>query len=104
MATAAGGEVCRVHRWALNVQGCSKHNKATCALVNKHARICYAKLRDHAPLDEAAARLPKKTKPAELRHARLIAPDPFTHTSYHLATGLIDHHGQPGSSHTALRR
>jgi transposase len=62
MATAAEGEVCRVHRWVLNVQGCSKHSKATCALANKHPRICYAKLRDHAPLDEAATRLTKKYK------------------------------------------
>ena len=35
------------------------HNKATCALTNKLARICYATLRDHAPFDEAA-RLSRK--------------------------------------------
>lgn len=46
-------------RWALEVQGRSNHNKATCALANKLARICYATLRDHAPFDEAA-RLNKK--------------------------------------------
>ena len=27
----------------------SNHNKATCALANKLARICYAALRDQAP-------------------------------------------------------
>ena len=41
------------------MQGRSNHNKATCALANKLARICYATLRDHAPFDEAA-RLNKK--------------------------------------------
>ena len=41
------------------MQGRSNHNKATCALANKLARICYATLRDHAPFDEAA-RLTKK--------------------------------------------
>lgn len=32
--------------WALGVQSRSNHNKATCALANKLARICYACLRD----------------------------------------------------------
>jgi transposase len=32
--------------WALNVQGRTHHNRATCALANKMARICYAVLRD----------------------------------------------------------
>jgi hypothetical protein len=41
------------------VQGRSNHNKATCALANKLARICYATLRDHKPFDEAA-RLSRK--------------------------------------------
>ena len=30
------------------------HNKATCALTNKLARICYATLRDKAPYGEPA--------------------------------------------------
>lgn len=35
--------------WAVAVQSRSNHNKATCALANKLARICYAALRDQAP-------------------------------------------------------
>lgn len=50
----AGKEVCGIRRWALDVQGRSNHNKATCAPANKLARICFATLRDHAPFDEAA--------------------------------------------------
>ncbi|MCH2222171.1 MAG: IS110 family transposase [Aquabacterium sp.] len=59
VAECAGKDVCGIRRWALDVQGRSNHNKATCALANKLARICYATLRDHAPFDEAA-RLTKK--------------------------------------------
>ncbi|MFO1376807.1 MAG: hypothetical protein U1F14_07375 [Steroidobacteraceae bacterium] len=36
----------------------ANHNKATCALANKLARICFATLRDHAPYGAAPA--PKK--------------------------------------------
>ena len=39
--------------WALQVQGRS-NNKATCALANMLARICYAMYRDYRPFDEAA--------------------------------------------------
>jgi len=35
--------------WAITVQDRTHHNKATCALANKLARICYAVLRDHTP-------------------------------------------------------
>jgi transposase len=59
VAEATGKEVCGIRRWALQVQSRSNHNKATCALANKLARICYATLRDHTPFDEAA-RLSKK--------------------------------------------
>ncbi|MFC7409211.1 transposase [Hydrogenophaga atypica] len=59
VADGAGREVCGIRRWALDVQGRSNHNKATCALANKLARICFATLRDHTPFDEAA-RLSKK--------------------------------------------
>lgn len=59
VAETAGKQVCGIRRWALQVQGRSNHNKATCALANKLARICYATLRDHVPFDEAA-RLSKK--------------------------------------------
>ncbi len=50
-----------VRQWALQVQARSNHNKATCALANKLARICYATLRDHAAFDERAA-LARKTQ------------------------------------------
>lgn len=59
VAEGAGKDVCGIRRWALDVQGRSNHNKATCALANKLARICYATLRDHAPFDETV-RLSKK--------------------------------------------
>ena len=49
-----GKDVCDIRRWALHVQGRSNYNKATCALANKLARICYATLCDLAPFDEAA--------------------------------------------------
>ena len=54
VAQGAGKEIQGVRRWALEVQGRSNHNKATCALANKLARICYATLRDHKLFDEAA--------------------------------------------------
>ena len=38
--------------WALAVQARSNHNKATCALANKLARICYATLRDATPFEK----------------------------------------------------
>ena len=40
-ACTKGREVQGVRRWALQVQARSNHNKATCALANKLARICY---------------------------------------------------------------
>lgn len=54
-ATAArskGQELAGIRRWALEVQGRSNHNKATCALANKLARICFATLRDKQVFDE----------------------------------------------------
>jgi len=39
--------------WALTLQARSNHNKATCALANKLARICFATLRDSAPYGAA---------------------------------------------------
>jgi transposase len=35
-----------LRRWSLELQRRSNHNKATCALANKIARICFATLRD----------------------------------------------------------
>jgi transposase len=51
-ARSKGRQVSGVRRWALEVQSRSNHNKATCALANKLARICYATLRDKERFDE----------------------------------------------------
>lgn len=48
VAQRQGRTVDALRRWALDVQGRAHHNRATCALANKMARICYAVLRDHA--------------------------------------------------------
>ena len=42
VAQRAGREVDRLRAWALAVQARSNHNKATCALANKLARIAWA--------------------------------------------------------------
>jgi transposase len=47
VAVRAGKIVDGLRHWALAVQQRSNYNKATCALANKLARICYATLRDH---------------------------------------------------------
>ncbi len=52
VAVEKGKVLSGVCQWALQVQARSNHNKATCALANKLARICYATLRDHAAFDE----------------------------------------------------
>ena len=46
VAQRAGKPLDPLRQWALAVQARSNHNKATCALANKLARICYATLRD----------------------------------------------------------
>jgi len=51
-ARTKGSQVSGIRRWALEVQGRSNHNKATCAMANKLARICYATLRDKQRFDE----------------------------------------------------
>lgn len=48
-AAKSGRTTDQLRTWALAVQTRSNHNKATCALANKLARICYACLRDGAP-------------------------------------------------------
>ena len=58
VAVRAGKTVDVLRHWALAVQDRSNHNKATCALANKLARICYATLRDGEPY--GAARLQNK--------------------------------------------
>ena len=44
-----------LRHWALAVQSRTNHNKATCALANKLARICYAALRDQRAATAARA-------------------------------------------------
>jgi transposase len=58
VAQRAGRSLDGLRQWALAVQARSNHNKATCALANKLARICYAALRDQEPF--ASARLHRK--------------------------------------------
>ncbi len=55
VAEAAGKEVRGVRRWALDVQGRSNHNKATCALAL--ASICgYTKTPRHSePITDVQA-------------------------------------------------
>ena len=60
VAAQAGRTLDGLRRWALAVQARSNHNKATCALANKLARICYATLRDAQPYGQPAPRLNKK--------------------------------------------
>ena len=49
-----------IRAWALALQNRSNHNKATCAIANKLARICYAVLRDRSAFGQPATRLGKK--------------------------------------------
>ena len=62
VAQGTGKRIQGVRQWALEAQGRSNHNKATCALANKLARICYATLRDHKPFDEAAQLIRKENR------------------------------------------
>jgi len=48
-----------LRQWATALQARSNHNKATCALANKLARICYASMRDQEPF--AKSRLTDKS-------------------------------------------
>lgn len=58
VAKSAGRPIDPLRQWAVTVQHRSNHNKATCALANKLARICFATLRDHQPY--GVARLNQK--------------------------------------------
>lgn len=51
----AGRECHGLRAWALSVRNRTNQNKATCALANKLARICYATLRTGQPFDDARA-------------------------------------------------
>jgi transposase len=52
----AGRPLDELRAWAVAVQERTNHNKATCALANKLARICYATLRDGTPYGQPAPR------------------------------------------------
>lgn len=52
-ALRSGKTVDGLRQWAFAVQHRANHNKATCALANKLARICYATLRDNEPYGDA---------------------------------------------------
>ena len=51
VAQRCGKPLDPLRQWGLALQSRSNHNKATCALANKLARICYATLRDHEPYE-----------------------------------------------------
>jgi transposase len=61
LARQANRSLDDLRTWALDVQGRANHNKATCALANKLARICFAVLRDATPYG-APARPNKKVE------------------------------------------
>jgi transposase len=49
VAKRCGKPLDSLRSWALALQSRSNYNKATCALANKLARICFATLRDREP-------------------------------------------------------
>ena len=58
--SASSGLPVACRAWANALQGRTNHNKATCALANKLARICYATLRDSQPYGLPAPRFNHK--------------------------------------------
>ena len=54
-ARSKGRDCQGLHRWALQLDGRTHRNKATCAVANKLARICFATLRSHKPFDASRA-------------------------------------------------
>jgi transposase len=53
VAQRCGRPLDPLRQWAIALQARSNHNKATCALANKLARICYATLRDQEPFEKS---------------------------------------------------
>lgn len=53
-AVAKGKLLTPLREWAIGVQVRTNHNKATCALANKLARVCFATLRDQVTYDDSA--------------------------------------------------
>ena len=58
-AQSAGRECTGLKAWALAVRDRSNQNKATCALANKLAHICFATLRHQQPFDAQRACKPR---------------------------------------------
>jgi transposase len=54
-ARSKGRDCQGLHRWALQLDARTHRNKATCAVANKLARICFATLRSHQPFDASRA-------------------------------------------------
>lgn len=54
-AHSAGRTCIGLHAWGLEVRQRTNQNKATCALANKLARICFATLRSGQPFDVSRA-------------------------------------------------
>jgi len=61
-AQRQGRTLTGIRQWVIALQARSHHNKATCALANKIARICYAVLRDQTPFGQPAPRLNTKAQ------------------------------------------
>ena len=55
VARSRGRQCEGLHRWALSLAESTHHNKATCAVANKLARICFATLRSQQPFDARRA-------------------------------------------------
>lgn len=68
VAQRRGRPLDALRAWAVNVQSRTHHSRATCALANKMARICYAVLRDGN--EYGTARMHRKLH-AQLMPARL---------------------------------
>ena len=60
VAQSRGHSLSGIRAWAVELQRRSNHNKATCALANKLARICFAVLRDRTAFGQRVVRLTKK--------------------------------------------
>lgn len=58
-AQASGRECSGLKAWALQLRQRTNQNKATCALANKLARICFATLRHQQPFDSERACKPR---------------------------------------------
>jgi transposase len=65
VAQRTGRSLEGLRQWTLAVQSPSNHNKATCALANKLARICFAALRDQEPFasDRVQRKLARQAYP-----------------------------------------